>query len=64
MDERKGRRKLTLLGLRKIGTAGILLKAKQVDLLPTIRPELEDLHQLGFSISRSVMEAVLRQAGE
>jgi len=28
MDERKGRRKLTQLGLKKIGTVGILLKAK------------------------------------
>ncbi len=64
MDEKKGRRKLTLLGLRKIGTAGILLKAKQVGLLTTIRPDLEDLHRRGFSISQSVMEAVLRRAGE
>ena len=27
MDEKKGRRKLTQLGLRKIGTVGILLRA-------------------------------------
>ena len=30
MDEKKGRRKLTQMGLKKIGTLGILLKAKQV----------------------------------
>ena len=32
MDERKGRRKLDQLGLRKIGTLGILLKGKELGL--------------------------------
>jgi predicted nucleic acid-binding protein len=64
MDEKKGRRKLTQLGMPKIGTLGILLKAKQVGLLSTIQPEIARFRQLGFSISPPVVEAVLRQAGE
>ncbi|MCC7354820.1 MAG: DUF3368 domain-containing protein [Anaerolineae bacterium] len=64
MDERKGRRKLTQLGLKKIGTIGILLKAKQSGLLAAIRPDLEQLRQHGFSISQAVIEAVLREAQE
>jgi uncharacterized protein len=64
MDEKKGRRKLTELGLDRIGTLGILLKAKQVGLLPQLRPELERLRQQGFSISQGVINAVLQQAGE
>jgi len=64
MDEKKGRRKLTEMGLPKIGTVGILLKAKQVGLLTLIRPDLEQLHQRGFSISQAVIDAVLRQADE
>jgi uncharacterized protein len=64
MDEKKGRRKLTQLGVPKIGTAGILLKAKQAGILSVIHPELERLHQQGFSLSETVIEAVLRQAGE
>ena len=64
MDEKKGRRKLTQLGLQKIGTVGILLKAKQVGLLSAIRPELEKLHRRGFSLSQSVIDAVLQQAKE
>ena len=64
MDEKKGRRKLTEMGLPKIGTVGLLLKAKQVGLLGAIRPELEQLHQLGFSISQTVIDAVLRQVDE
>jgi predicted nucleic acid-binding protein len=64
MDEKKGRRKVTELGLGKIGTVGILLKAKQVGLLPQIRPEVERLRRQGFSISQRVVDAVLQQAGE
>lgn len=64
MDERKGRRKLTQLGLNKIGTLGILLKAKQLGLIPTLRADVERLRQQGFSISQAVIDAVLQQAGE
>jgi predicted nucleic acid-binding protein len=45
MDEKKGRRKLAQLGLQKIGTIGILLKAKQVGLLSAVRPEIERLQR-------------------
>lgn len=64
MDEKKGRRKVTELGLNRIGTVGILLKAKQVGLLPQIRPDLEQLRSRGFSISQRVIDATLQQAGE
>jgi predicted nucleic acid-binding protein len=64
MDEKKGRRKLTQLGMSKIGTLGILLKAKQIGLLSTLQPEVARLRRLGFSISQPVVDAVLRQAGE
>lgn len=64
MDEKKGRRKLDQLGLKKVGTVGILLKAKQVGRLSTIRPEIERLRQQGFSLSQAVVDAVIRQAGE
>lgn len=64
MDERKGRRKLTQLGLNKIGTLGLLLKAKQLGLIPSVRADVKQLRQHGFSISQSVVDAVLKQAGE
>lgn len=64
MDEKKGRRKLAQLGVPKLGTLGILLKAKQTGLLPAVRPEIARLRLQGFSISQSVIEAVLHQAGE
>jgi len=64
MDERKGRRKLSQLGLNKIGTLGILLKAKQIGLLSVIKPDIEKLHQQGFSLSQTVIDTILHQANE
>jgi hypothetical protein len=64
MDEKKGRRKLTQMGLKKVGTLGILLSAKQAGLLPVIRPDIERLRQQGFSLSQTVIDAVLQKANE
>lgn len=64
MDEKKGRRKLDQLGMQKIGTLGVLLKAKQTGLLAAIRPDVERLRRQGFSISQAVVNAVLEEAGE
>ena len=64
MDEKKGRRKLTQLNIPKIGTLGILLKAKQLGLIRIIKPEIENLQKTGFSISPFVVEEVLKMAGE
>lgn len=64
MDEKKGRRKLEQMGMPKIGTLGVLLKARQAGLLATIRPDIERLRRQGFSVSQAVTDAVLAAAGE
>lgn len=64
MDERKGRRRLAEYGLAHIGTIGILLKAKQLDLLATIRPELDRLETQGFRLSADLRNRILHQAKE
>ena len=64
MDERKGRRKLTQLNIPKIGTLGILLKAKQLGRISSIKSEIKDLQKTGFSISPLVVREVLKIAGE
>jgi predicted nucleic acid-binding protein len=64
MDERRGRKILTEWGINKIGTLGILLKAKQLGLLSMIRSDIELLCQEGFTVSQEVVDAVLRYAGE
>lgn len=64
MDEKKGRRKLKQLNIQKIGTVGLLLKAKQMNMVPAIKPYLMQLRESGFSMSQFVMNAVLLQANE
>ncbi|MBI5838728.1 MAG: DUF3368 domain-containing protein [Chloroflexi bacterium] len=64
MDERKGRRKLSQLNIPKIGTIGILLKAKQLGLIPTLKPEIERLQKSGFGIAQAIVGEVLNQTGE
>lgn len=64
MDERKGRRKLEQLGIPKVGTLGVLLKAPQAGMIPMLRPEISRLRASGFSVSDSVVGSILTAAGE
>lgn len=64
MDERKGRRKLEQLGIPKVGTLGVLLKARQAGMIPMLRPEISRLRASGFSVSDSVVGSILTAAGE
>ena len=62
MDEKKGRRKLSQLGMPKIGTLGILLKANQLGYVDDLEKEIDELRQKGFSISQFVVDTVLVEA--
>jgi hypothetical protein len=64
MDERRGRRRALQSGLRVIGTLGILIEARQRDLIGPLRPELDRLLQLPFRISASLYAEVLARVGE
>ncbi|MBK7448046.1 MAG: DUF3368 domain-containing protein [Anaerolineales bacterium] len=48
----------------KIGTLGILLKAKEIGLVSVLKPEIEELQRSGFSISPLLVEEILDAAGE
>ncbi len=64
MDEKKGRRKLSQLNIPKIGTIGVLLKARQLGLIQNLKHEIENLQKMGFSISQMVVDDVLKTVGE
>ncbi len=64
INERKGRRKLSQLNISKIGTIGILLKAKELGLISVLKSEVESLQKTGFAVSQAVIEEVLKAAGE
>lgn len=65
MDERRGRHTAERLGVRCLGTAGVLLHAKQRGLIVALRPELEALSsQADFWLADSVQRTLLALAGE
>jgi hypothetical protein len=64
IDERDGRQVAATHQVPLSGTLGVLLDAKQAGHLAVIRPLLDDLAVIGFHISASLREHVLRLAGE
>lgn len=64
LDERPARRFAQALGLPVIGTLGLLLGAKQRQLLDQIKPLLDRLAQHDFRLSTALYERILLDAGE
>jgi predicted nucleic acid-binding protein len=64
MDERLGRQAARSRGLTVIGSAGLLLGAKQRGLIPAVAPILDQWRQSGYFLSEAVVKAVLERAGE
>lgn len=65
IDERRGYQVAKSLGLYPTGLLGVLLMAKQQDLIPLVKPTMDRLIQeAGFWISDAVYRLILSQAGE
>ena len=64
MDERRGRRAARRRGLTVIGSAGLLLQAKERGLIPALAPILERWRQSGYFLSATLVKEVLERAGE
>ncbi len=64
LDERAARAIATARGLKIIGTAGLLARAKQSGMITTIRPFLERMQAHGIRYSQQFVETFLRQVGE
>ncbi|MBK7917813.1 MAG: DUF3368 domain-containing protein [Chloroflexi bacterium] len=64
LDDRLARLLAEQLGLEVTGIVGLLLKSKQVDLIPLIRPELDHLLAAGFRLNEDVYREALALAGE
>jgi predicted nucleic acid-binding protein len=64
MDERLGRQAAVTQGVPVIGSAGILLTAKNKKLISEVRPILESWQEFGYFLSPALITIVLQRAGE
>jgi predicted nucleic acid-binding protein len=64
MDERLGRQAAAAKGIVVIGSAGILLVAKQKKLIAAVHPILLTWQGFGYFLSPTLMKNILQRAGE
>lgn len=64
IDELTGRKVAESLQLHVLGSVGILIRAKQMKLIPSVRPLLEEMVQRGVRYSQRFITSILRQIGE
>ncbi len=64
LDDREARLQAKRLGLRVTGTLGVLLRAKKLGLVGSLKEELNKLRESGFRISKDLEEDILKAAGE
>ncbi len=64
MDERRGRSVAALHGLAVIGSAGLLVVAKRLELITSVAQVLDDWEKVGYWLDSSVVKTVLSMAGE
>jgi len=64
LDDLKARKIAESLKIDFTGTLGILVKAKQVGVLDSVKPILKDLHAVGLRFSLEVELDILKQVNE
>jgi len=64
LDDKLARRIAEMRGFRLTGKAGMLLRAKQKDLIPALKPVIEKLLSLNFRLKPYLVKAILEIAGE
>lgn len=64
LDERLARRHARHLGLPLTGTLGVLLRAKQAQYIPALRPLIAAIREGGIWLSDTLVAEALRLAGE
>jgi predicted nucleic acid-binding protein len=64
LDDYKARRIAELLNLTYTGTIGVIVKAKLMGLIPSIKPLLEQIRTTDFRISIEIEIQALKEAKE
>lgn len=63
-DDKQARAAAKTLGVKVIGTIGVLVRAKQNGVVSAIKPILDELDLNSFFISRALREEALKLVGE
>jgi len=64
IDDLKGRKLAEKLGFKFSGTLGLLLKAKQIGVIKSIKPVLDKIRLTNFRFSERLLTDILNQAKE
>jgi len=64
LDEREARFVARNFGLKVVGTIGVLLRAKRLGFIESLKEEMRRLKEAGFRVSEKLEEEILREAGE
>lgn len=64
IDDAKARKLASRLGLNFTGTLGVLLKAKELGVIPNLKSLLEKVQQTNFRFSDKIASELLREANE
>lgn len=64
IDDLKGRKLAEKLGFKFSGTLGLLLKAKQIGVIKSIKPVLDKIRLTNFRFSEKLFTDILNQAKE
>ena len=64
LDDLKGRKIADKLNLRYSGTFGLILRAKQVGIIESVKPILDKIRKTNFRFSEKIFDSILEQSGE
>jgi len=64
IDDLKGRKLAQKLNLNITGTLGLLLVAKRESIVPLVKPIFDKIQLTNFRIATSLLESIIKQAGE
>jgi predicted nucleic acid-binding protein len=64
IDDLKGRNVAERLNLKYSGTFGLILKAKQIGIIQSVKPILTKVKETNFRFSEKLFKLILEQAGE
>jgi predicted nucleic acid-binding protein len=64
LDDRQARRCASILGVPFLGTLSLVIRAKELGMIPLARPVLEQLRTQGMYLSDAVLTQALAEVGE